>query len=157
MKQEKGIPKIIIVYELALGFFELVSSLGMLFFGKSLLGIYETLKSAELIEHPNDLFIQITEKLVSNLLSHRLYIILLLSLLGITKIITGIGLLYKKAWAEHLLILFLSFLILFDLYELAFHFSYFQALFLIINILIVFYLVRFKPVEYLRRLKNYFI
>jgi|SRR5581483_9585828 len=155
MKKETNVPKTIIVYELLLGLFEFISGFGILFFGKSLFGIYEQMKNAELLEDSNDLFVKIFEKFIPNIFQHRYYLAFFLLSMGAVKIASGIGLIYKKEWAEHLLIIFLTVLIPFDLVGEAIHFSLFKTIYLAINIFIVLYLINFKPIEYQQKLKNY--
>src|SRR5258706_10408205 len=125
-KERLKVPKTIIAYELFLGFFELISGLGIFFFGKSLLGIYEHMRNAELFEDSNVLFIKISEKLVPNLFQHRYIIAFFLVTLGVIKMVSGIGLIYNKEWAEHLLIIFLTLLIPVDIYGVLVHFSLFK-------------------------------
>lgn len=155
MEKETKVPKTIIAYELLFGIFEFISGFGILLFGKSIFGVYEHMKNAELLEDSNDLFVKITEKFIPNLFQHRYYVALFLLSMGVVKIVSGIGLIYKKEWAEHLLIIFLTILVPFDLIGEVNHFSIFKSVYLAINIFIVLYLVHFKPLEYQKKLRSY--
>lgn len=154
MKNMTKVPKIIIAYELILGLFELISGLGILLFGNKLLDIYNHIRNTELIQDPNDLMVKLTEKLVPNLVSHHISVALLLTAFGVIKISSGIGLIYRKVWAEHLLIVFLIILIPFEIVGLLRHFSLADLGYLVVDVAIVTYLVHFKPVDYLHRLKG---
>lgn len=151
-KPEAKVPKVIIFYELLFGFFELISFLGIVLLGKRLLDIYNYLVNIELIEDPNDLTVRITEKIIPNLFDHRVYIALLLLAFGVIKITSGVGLLYKKVWAEYLLVIFLVMLIPFEGIALIKHFSIADLIYLAGDIVIVAYLVKFRPIEYFQKL-----
>jgi uncharacterized membrane protein (DUF2068 family) len=151
-KSEVDVPKVIIVYELLFGLFELVSSLGIFLFGNRLLDTYNYLVSKELVEDPNDLTVRLTEKIIPNLFGHHIYIAFLLLAFGLIKITSGIGLIYKKVWAEHLLVIFLVILIPFELVALLRRFSIADLAYLLVDIAIVLYLIKFKPLEYYKRL-----
>ena len=144
--------RLIIIYELVFGSFEAISGFGILFFGQKLLGIYTGLRTSELIQDPDDLTVRLAEKILPNLFTHRIYIALLLILFGAVKLTSGVGLIYKKAWAEHLLVIFLVVLIPFEAGVIIRHFSIMDVIYLMIDIVIVLYLIKLKPREYFSRL-----
>lgn len=151
-KAEANVPKIIIAYELVFGFFELLSSLGIFILGNRLLDIYNFFVNRELLQDPNDLTIRLTEKVIPNLFNHHIYIALLLLTFGVIKITSGIGLIYKKLWAEHLLIIFLIILIPFEFVALLRHLSVADLIYLAVDVTIVAYLIQFRPVQYYQKL-----
>lgn len=151
---EIKVSNLIIIYELILGVVEITTASALIIFGKRLLETYENLKDAELLENPNDLIVKVTEGIIPNLFQHHIYIALLLLAFGGVKIASGIGLIYKKIWAEHLLIGLLLLLIPIDLASMLFHFSIEKLLYILINTLIVLYLIEFKPIEYYNRVRR---
>lgn len=154
-KGKKKISDIIILYELMFGSFELMFGLGIVFFGQVLLTLYERIIDTELPEGSNAIVVKISENLVPNLLHHRYYIAFLLLGLGIVKVTSGIGLIYKREWAKHLLIIFLTGLIPFDIFAILHHVSFFTLVNLAVNILIILSLIQFQPVPYFKDLYGY--
>lgn len=147
-----NIPKVVIIYELVTGFFETISGLSLVLFGHKLLNLYVSLNNAELLESSHGSIAYLAEKLIPNLFEHRIYIALTLMAIGITKIISGIGILLNKWWADHLLVvLVLTFIVINSLESLV-AYSIIKFIFLIVNILIFLYLVQFQPVRYLKHL-----
>ncbi|MBI3366145.1 DUF2127 domain-containing protein [Candidatus Roizmanbacteria bacterium] len=117
---------------------------------------YNQYRFKELLEDPHDLLINITDKIVAPLiLHHRIYLMIFLIVLGLTKIIAAIGLLYEKKWALDLVIGLFIILLPFDIFTLFSHITFLKLLYFLINLLIVFYLMEFKPQKHLQRLKKY--
>lgn len=148
---------LIIIYELILGTFEVVFGVGLLFLWNTLLSLYYQMSSGELLEDSNDLIVRSIEQVLPHLFAHRYYIALLLVALGVVKISSGIGMYYKKEWANHLLVALLVVLIPFDISEMIIHFSVFDLGYLLIDILIVLYLIHFNPRQYLIEVKHYLV
>lgn len=146
------VPKAIVVYELFIGLIETVSALSLIVFGKNILSTYENFVNSEMFEEANDLIVKLMENMVPNLFKHRNLIIFTLLIMGLIKLISAYGIFRKKIWAEHLLILFLTFLIPFEFVSIIVRFSLFEVMFFVVNIMIVLILVKFKPREYYTKL-----
>lgn len=154
LEEEFHVSKFIIFYKFILGLSELILGLGVLILGKRAVVLYNSFKTGQLFEDPNTLLIHIAEKLLPYIFSHRVYIILVLVLLGLAKIIGAIGLVYKKTWGLDLL-LFVTLLILpFQLFSFIRKPSLFDFIYILVGIFIVFWLVNFKPNEYIQKLKK---
>lgn len=140
--------KLIIVYEFVHGLLEFLLGLGMIVFGKQIIDLYQSLENSGFIQGSNGLLSNLLEKAAPYLLTRHTYIALLFIGLGIVKVISSIGLLYKKTWAAYLLIDFLILLIPLDLVSIISRVSIFRIFYLVANILVVLYLVGFDPKRY---------
>lgn len=154
LEKEFHVSKFIIAYKFILGAIELVLGLGILLFGKQVLGVYQNFKNGELLEDPHDLLVNTLEKIIPYIFQHQGYIILILISIGLVKIIGSVGLLYHKHWGLDLLIGLTFLLLPFDSYNFVASPSFAKFSFLVINILIALYLVNFKPKEYFSTLKE---
>lgn len=154
LEREFHVSRYIIIYKFFLGLIELALGLGIVFFGKQAFRIYYHFRSQELFEDPHDLLGRLLEKVVPYISEHRGYIVFFLIVLGLTKIIGAIGLLYRKHWGLDLLVGLTIILLPFEVFNLLIHLSLSKFIFILINILITLYLVNFKPREYILRLKH---
>src|SRR5260221_8798049 len=154
LEQEFHISTYIIIYKFILGVLELILGLGLWIFGKKLFALYFSFRDQQLLENTNDTLLDLLERVVPFLMVHKGYIILLLILLGVTKVVGAIGLYYKKRWGLDLLIGLTFLLLPFDLIDLFKHHTGFNFLYFLLNILIALYLVNFKPHHYFRSLKT---
>lgn len=154
--QTTEISKAVIFYKLVLGLIELSLGVGTLLFGHTIFRIYTHFRAQELLEDPHDTLIFVIEALSPTLVRHRTYIVFFLLILGTTKIVGSIGLLYKKEWGLDLIIGLFVFLFPFDLYSLATQPNLSKLIYFLINILITLYLMQFKPHLYMKRLHKYF-
>lgn len=154
LQQELQISRYIIIYKFILGILELILGLGIIFFGKQIVIVYESFKAKEFLEDPHDLLVNIVEKVTPFLFKHQGYIVLILLLLGVVKVIGSIGLMYRKYWGLDLLIVLTISLLPFQLYNLSISFSWGKLAYFMINILIALYLVKFQPKKYFSNLKH---
>lgn len=148
--------KFVIIYELISGTFEFLFGAGVLLFGKQIIGFYMNLKAKEILEDPDDLLIRFTQVLIPTIYDYKTYIALFFVVLGIVKLTSGIGLIYKKVWANHLLVGLLTILIPFDFIGVIANFSYIKLINLILDALLILFLVRFRPIDYYRKLRKIF-
>lgn len=144
----------IIIYKFTWGVIELLLGLGILFFGRSALFVYTRFASRELLEDPHDLLISFTRSLAPYVLYHRVYLIAYLTLFGLIKIIGAVGLVYDQMWGVDLLLVLTILLLPFQLYNLIFHHSLPDLIYVIIGLLIAMYLVNFHPRYYVSQLKR---
>lgn len=151
---EIKVARYIIIYKFLLGFFETILGLGMIVFGKTIYDLYINFRNNELFEDPHDFLALWLEKIVPYLLIHRGWVVLILLLLGITKMAGAIGLWYHKHWGLDILIVVTIGLLPFEIYALIAHPSLTKTAFFIINLFIALYLVNFKPKHYFTNLKN---
>lgn len=136
--------RIMVAYEFIGGFVELFLGFGVLFLGNSFNAFYQAFALSHLREDPN-LFVRTIERTIPFLLNHKAYVIVYFLVFGLSKIMGGIGLWYEKVWAIYMVIL-LSFLLLpFEVIDFIARPSPFKLIYIIINVLIVAYLVRFQP------------
>ncbi len=154
LEQELHVSRYIIVYKFVLGLIELLMGLGIIFFSDQIVEIYINLTTKELIEDPNDLLLGILQKIFPYLLEHRGWVVVILIALGIVKIVSTVGLAYRKHWGLDLLVGLTVSLLPFQTYNLIVHPSLLKTIFFLINILIALYLVEFKPKHYFKRLKH---
>lgn len=150
LEKEFHVSTYIIAYKFLLGVAELLLGSGMLIWGNQIAHLYDSFRSGELLEDPNDTVANLLQKVMPYLLAHRGYIILLLVLLGIVKIVGSIGLYYKKYWGYDLLIGLTIVLLPFDLFNFVKNINLYNFSFFILNLLIALYLVEFKPHHYFR-------
>lgn len=153
-----GGSKLIAVYEIVHGFLDTILGILLVIFGHTLLRFYINFRTGELLEDPHDLFIRITNLVMPYLSKKSIYIPIIVYFIGfgIARIISGIGILNEKEWGKHLLVGLVILLIPFDLYHLLRHISLLSFGYLVINVVIILYLVQFKPKDYFKELKHYF-
>lgn len=153
---EKGyhVSRFIIAYKFILGLFETFLGIGTIIFGRKIFEIYLNFRNNELLEDPHDLLVAIAERVVPYLFAHRGYVVLILLLLGITKMVGSVGLWYKKHWGLDVLIVVTIILLPFESYYLVIHPSFLKTAYFLINILIALYLVNFNPKDYFTNLKD---
>jgi len=154
LEKEYHVSRYIIVYKFLLGLFETILGLGMLLFGSKISELYINFTNRELLEEPHELLALILQRIVPFILEHQGTIILILLLLGITKIAGAIGLWYRKHWGLDILMFVTIILLPFELFSLNVHPSLSKITFFIINMLIALYLVNFNPKGYFTKLKK---
>ncbi len=150
-KEELTVSRVIVVYKFVLGLIELISGVGIAFFGKQLLAEYFLKLSQELSEDPHDVLAHLSLAVIPNLFTHNTIIVITLMVLGSAKIAGAIGLVYKKNWGVDLLVGLTVIMLPFQLVNLAIHRSFFDFLYLLIGIGIALYLTRFKPQAWVSR------
>ncbi len=148
IEEELHVSKYIIAYKFALGVVELLLALGIIFFGRQAFAIYQNFKNQELLGDPNDLLLNITEKIVPYLTTHIRIITIILILLGFVKIVGAIALVYKKHWGLDLLIILTIFLLPFQAFDLLQHPTLAKIMFFALDSFVALYLVQFEPRKY---------
>ena len=154
LEKEYHVSRYIIIYKFILGLLEVVLGLGMIFFEKKIYELYLNFRNSELLEDPHDLLAYFTEKFIPYILAHQGYIVLILLILGITKMAGAIGLWYRKHWGLDILIVVTIALLPFEIYALITHPSLTKTAYFLINLFIALYLVNFKPKDYFTHLKK---
>lgn len=149
---EIKVARYIIVYKFLLGLFETILGFGILIFGQAIYDMYVNFRDNELLEDPHDFLAIWAEKIVPYLLMHKNYVVLILLLLGITKMVGSIGLWYRKHWGLDILIMVTIALLPFEIYALVTHPSFSKSAYFIINLFIALYLVKFNPKGYFTNL-----
>lgn len=151
------ISKGIVLYKFILGVGELSIAFSLIFFGRNIGRIYQQYRVRELLEDPHDRLIKFIQGVSPYLNQNRTYFIGLLLILGITKVIGAIGLWKNKEWGLDLIVGLFVILIPFDMIDLIIKPSFIRVVYFLINVLITFYLLEFKPHKYLRRLKKKYL
>ncbi len=154
-KPNGEISNLIIAYEFALGLIEVVIGFGVAIFGNRVIQAYQSLRDTDILGEQHDLLVDALQKIVPYVSAHKFYIIVLLSALGLVKIISSIGLWMGKEWGKHLLIGLLVVLIPFDLAGIIIHMTLLDLAYLIIDVLIILYMTGFKPHHYFLEIKNF--
>lgn len=154
LEKEYHVSRYIIVYKFILGLFEVILGLGIIIFGKRIFELYINFRNNGLFEDPHDFLAFWAEKIVPYILMHRGYVVLILLLLGITKMAGAYGLWNKKHWGLDILIFVTIALLPFEIYAIIAHPSLTKTAYFIINLFIALYLVNFKPHHYFTKLKN---
>ncbi len=154
IEKEFHISRYIIAYKFILGLLETVLGLGIIIFGKKLFEVYLNFRNNELLEDPHDLLASTTEKVVPYLFMHRDYVILVLLLLGLSKMIGAWGLWHHKHWGLDILVVVTIILLPFEVLNLIRHPSLLNSAYFIINLFIALYLVNFNPKGYFEGLKQ---
>lgn len=154
LEKEFHVSKYIIAYKIILGIFELLLGLGMIFFGNRIFQLYINFRTAELLEDPHDLLVNIIERFVPYIFEHQGLIVFLLFLLAVVKIAGAVGLYYRRHWGLDLLVGLTILLLPFEGYHLLAKFSLLKLSYFIINIFIALYLVNFKPKHYFVGLRH---
>ncbi len=154
LEKEYHVSRYIIVYKFILGLFETFLGVGTIIFGRRIYELYLNFKNNQLLEDPHDLLIFITERTIPYIFTHRKYVVLILLLLGLTKLIGAIGLWYRKHWGLDILVGVTVILLPFESYYLIIHPSISKTVYFLINIFIALYLVNFNPKGYFTNFKN---
>ncbi len=153
-EKEFHISRYIIAYKFILGLIESILGFGTIIFGKKLFEIYLNFRNNELLEDPHDLVASTAERLIPYLFERRGYVILILLLLGISKMIGAWGLWNHKHWGLDILIVVTIILLPFEIANLVLHISLLNTLYFIVNLFIALYLVNFNPKGYFTHLKQ---
>ncbi|GEM_PF-1731944 len=154
LEEEFHISRLIIAYKFILGLLEFLLGVGIILFGKNAVIFYQNFKSSEVLEDPHDLLVGITEKIVPYLFKHKDYVVLILIILGLVKMMGSVGLIYKKIWGLDLLLGVTVLMLPFQLFSFLRNPSLFDFIYLVIGIFIIFWLVNFKPKEYIHKFKK---
>ena len=154
LEKEFHVSWYIIVYKLTFGLIEFLLGLGLVLAKSVVLPWYRNLASQELLEDPHDVLIRFTQQVVPFILTHRGFLVFYLLLLGLAKIAGAIGLMYKKNWGVDLLVGLTVVLMPFQVYQLIRRFSLAEFTYLVVGLLIVLYLVNFKPKKYAKSLMD---
>jgi uncharacterized membrane protein (DUF2068 family) len=135
---------VLIFYKFAAGALEVLTATLFLLFGRQFSNFYQNFELAHVDQEPS-LYVRTVEHAVPFLLDHKMYIIVFLLTFGLGKIIGSIGLWYEKMWAIHMMIVLSMLLIPFELVDFISHPSGFKLFYILMNIIIVVYLLRFNP------------
>ncbi len=153
-REELEVSRLIILYKVISGFFELIMGSALLAFGRQLYEFYRNFQLEELFEDPHSLIVMFLRRIVPYIFEHKGNIVGILFLLGLVKIAGAIGLYYHKHWGLDLLVGLTVLLLPFEGYSLVVNHTLTQLGYFLINLLIAFYLVNFKPHQYFRNLKH---
>ena len=153
-KQKEEVSFVVVGYKIVSGIFEVLFAIALAFFRRPIYRWYLQISTQELFEDPHDLLARTFQTIIPVVTQHRVYLIFLLSILGITKIIGAIAILKKKEWGLDLMVGLFVFLLPFDLYNLTMHPSLLKCVYLVINSLIVFYLIRFRARYYVKKIHH---
>lgn len=148
------ISRLIIVYKFLLGLLEVILGLGIIIYGQRIYLLYTNFRNSEVLEDPHDLLARLLETFVPYLLAHRGYVVLILLLLGVTKMAGSIGLMKRKHWGLDVLIIVTILLLPFETFAIFAHPNLTKVAFFVINMLIALYLVNFNPKGYFTSLKT---
>ncbi len=140
---------IVVLYELVVGSIETTIGLGLIIFGEELQELYFNFRNTGILDSPHGLIITSVQKYAPFLSAHYLFIGIYLFLVGLTKIICGIGLSQRKRWADYLLVGLLLVFLPLDIVGLLHHPSITRILFVSLNIVIILYLTRDKIVKHI--------
>jgi uncharacterized membrane protein len=151
IKEEFHASWYIIFYKLTFGLIELITGLGITFFGKRILKTFTLQISQELSEDPHDLLAHLSMRVVPHIFTHNTYLILYLIILGSVKIAGAIGLIYKQNWGVDLLVGLTVLMFPFQLINLLIHPSIFDLIYITVGLLIALYLIEFKPKAWISR------
>lgn len=147
LEKEFHVSWLIIIYKFVFGFTEFLFGLGMIFANRFTTLLYRSIHQ-ELAEDPHDLIANISERVIPFVLANRGYLILYLLLLGAAKMTGAIGLIFKKDWGVDLLVGLTVLFFPFQVISLIRHFVLTEFIYLVVGLLIVLYLVNFKPKKY---------
>lgn len=142
------------IYEIITGLFESTIGIGLMLYEQKMFRLYIELRYSGFFGSYHDLVISLTEKFIPYILSHRLFVGVFLVLIGIIKIISAFGLIYKKHWANSLLTGLLVIFLPFDIAGIVHHPSALKILFFLINLLLILYLTTPKTINSLRKKSN---
>lgn len=135
---------LLILYKLIAGIVELAIGISFGIFGKQFVRFYQGFELSHLREDPN-LYVRTVERAIPFLLDHRTYVIVFFLTFGFGKIIGALGLWYEKLWAIHLMIILSALLLPFEFADFIQRPTIFLLFYIIANIAIVMYLIRFNP------------
>jgi len=151
IEKEFHISVYIIVYKFVLGLAELLSGLVLVFYGSTIYQVYQAGMIKELSEDPHDLLANLSVGVVPNLLTHNTYLVIYLLILGAAKIAGAIGLIYKQNWGVDLLVGLTIILAPFQMVNIIIHRGAFDFFYFIAGLIIVLYLVEFRPKAWISR------
>ncbi len=152
--EEQEVSYVIVGYKIISGIFEVLFAIALAFFRRPIYHWYLRMSTQELFEDPHDLLARTFQTIVPVVNQHRIYLIFLLSILGVTKVIGAIGILRRKEWGLDLMVGLFVFLLPFDLYNLITHPSILKCVYLVINSIIVLYLVRHRTHYYVKKIRH---
>lgn len=152
IEEEYHVSWYIVAYKLLFGIGEFLLGLGITIFGRVALRWYEVYRFQELSEDPHDLLVRLTEGVVPNVLTHHVYLVIYLLILGGAKIAGAIGLIYKRNWGADLLIGLTLVMLPFQVVQLLLHPSLPDFLYIVIGLVIALYLVNFRPQDWAKRM-----
>lgn len=156
IENEYHISWYIIAYKLLFGFSEFVLGIGIVFFGSRGLQMYQIFARNELSEDPHDLLVHLTEGIVPGLLTHSSFLALYLIVLGGAKIAGAIGLIYKQNWGVDLLVSLTLLMLPFEVIQLIRQPSFPGLVYIAVALFIAFYLINFRPHDWVGRMKHRF-
>lgn len=140
---------IVVLYELVVGSIETTIGLGLVIFGEDLQELYINLRSTGILDNPHGFVISTVQKFAPFLSAHYLFIGIYLFLVGLTKVVCGIGLAHRKRWADYLLVGLLLVFLPLDIMGLLHRPSLTRILFVSLNVVIILYLTRDKIVKHI--------
>ncbi len=135
---------VLILYKLVAGLIELTIGVSFGIFGKQFVRIYNAFQLSH-VREDTTLYVRTVEKAIPFLLDHRTYVIVFFLTFGLGKIIGVIGLWFEKLWAIHLMIILSALLLPFEFADFLQRPNIFLLFYIIANVSIVVYLVRFNP------------
>ncbi len=138
----------VVFYELVSGFVGMVIGIGLAIFGEEIQDIYLSFRDAGVLDHPHNAMIGIVQKYAPFLIGHYLFVGIYLVLVGVFKLTGGVGLMYRKKWADNMLVGLLLLFLPLDIWSLFHHPSITRVLFIFTNIVIIVYLTRKQIVKY---------
>ncbi len=150
----RTLTKIAIFYKILLGIIEFIFGLGLLVLGLQLYEMFNRFINTHAIQDSDDIFLIITNQYVPILLQHRYLISIIFLALGLSKIMGGLGMLYRKVWAKHLLISFMLAFIPYDLVGFIRSPTLFEAVYLVFSIVLVLYFMDFRPRQYWHEVRD---
>ncbi len=145
----------IVIYKFVLGVLEFSLGIVVTVFGAELYRSIQSSLLRELSEDPHDLLARLAESIVPNLLTHHTFVVLSLLLLGVAKMAGAIGLIYKQNWGVDLLVGLTLIMAPFQIVSLILHPHVFDALYLLVGLVIALYLVEFRPKAWISRVLGF--
>lgn len=133
---------LVILYELFTGILESATGLGLIIFKEEIQEFYVNLRDTGFLDSYHRFFTDLLSRLIPFVVDHHIFIGIFLVCLGLGKLVSGVGLMYRQLWAEHLLIGLLLVFLPLDFFELLRHPSLVKIMFILTNLLIVLYLTR---------------
>lgn len=145
IEKEYHVSSYIVFYKFILGLIEFVTGLGIAIFGSRIYQFYRLTMSRELTEDPHDLLARFSQVIVPNLLTHNIYIVAYLIILGLAKIAGAVGLIYKQNWGVDLLVGLTVVMAPFQIVNLVLHPNFFDLIYFVLGLFIALYLIEFRP------------
>lgn len=154
IEKEYHVSWYIIAYKFAFGFVEFLLGAAITLFGRQALVWYRAYAVQELSEDPHDILVRLTQTIIPNVLTHRTFLAFYLIVLGGAKLAGAIGLMYKKDWGADLLVTLTLIMFPFQFIALIRHPSLPDFLYVFIGLFIAFYLINFRPHEWVKRIAH---